>query len=74
MSKRTIFSIIGVFLLLLVGWSYHRSTLPDKPQMLTLYTTPVIYLWLDQFRQRWSRRRAQRQIGYPIASSPPAVA
>ena len=43
-------------------------------QMLTLYTTPVIYLWLDQFRQRWSRRRAQRQIGYPIASSPPAVA
>src|SRR5213080_3006515 len=30
MSKRTIFSIIGVFLLLLVGWSYHRSTLPDK--------------------------------------------
>jgi multidrug efflux pump subunit AcrB len=43
-------------------------------QMLTLYTTPVIYLWLDQIRQRWSQRRAQRQIGYPIASSPPAVA
>jgi hydrophobe/amphiphile efflux-1 (HAE1) family protein len=43
-------------------------------QMLTLYTTPVIYLWLDQFRQRWSQRRAQRQIGYPIGSSPPAVA
>jgi len=30
MSKRTIFSIIGVSLLLLVGWSYHRSTPPDK--------------------------------------------
>ena len=43
-------------------------------QMLTLYTTPVIYLWLDQFRQRWSQRRAQRQIGYPIATPPPAVA
>ena len=43
-------------------------------QMLTLYTTPVIYLWLDQFRQRWSQKRAQRQIGYSIATSPPAVA
>ena len=43
-------------------------------QMLTLYTTPVIYLWLDQFRQPWSQRRARRQIGYPIATSPPAVA
>ena len=43
-------------------------------QMLTLYTTPVIYLWLDQFRQRWSQRRAQRQIGYSIATPPPAVA
>jgi membrane fusion protein, multidrug efflux system len=30
MSKRTIFTVIGVFLLLLVGWSYHRSTPPDK--------------------------------------------
>jgi len=29
-SKRTIFSIIGVSLLLFVGWSYHRSTPPDK--------------------------------------------
>jgi multidrug efflux system membrane fusion protein len=30
-SKRTTFSIIGVFLLLLVWWSYHRSTPPDAP-------------------------------------------
>jgi multidrug efflux pump subunit AcrB len=26
-------------------------------QMLTLYTTPVIYLALDQLRQRWKERR-----------------
>jgi len=25
--------------------------------MLTLYTTPVIYLALDQLRQRWALRR-----------------
>jgi Cu/Ag efflux pump CusA len=26
-------------------------------QILTLYTTPVIYLALDQLRQRWKERR-----------------
>jgi len=26
-------------------------------QMLTLYTTPVVYLYLDRFRMRWSRAR-----------------
>ena len=41
-------------------------------QMLTLYSTPVIYLWLDQFRQHWQRRRSP--AGYRIASMPPAVA
>jgi multidrug efflux pump len=25
-------------------------------QILTLYTTPVIYLLIDRLRQRWSRR------------------
>ena len=30
MSKRTIFSIIGVFLLLFIGWNFRRSTSPDK--------------------------------------------
>jgi multidrug efflux pump len=30
-------------------------------QLLTLYTTPVIYLMLDNLRQRWLRRR-QPQI------------
>ena len=43
-------------------------------QMLTLYTTPVIYLWLDQIRQRWSQKRAGRAIGYPVNPMPPAVA
>ena len=26
-------------------------------QMLTLYTTPVVYLYLDRFRLRWERFR-----------------
>src|SRR5215470_137431 len=26
-------------------------------QMLTLYTTPVVYLYLDRFRLRWARLR-----------------
>ena len=43
-------------------------------QMLTLYTTPVIYLWLDQIRQHWSQKRASRAIGYPVNPMPPAVA
>ena len=38
-------------------------------QVLTLYSTPVIYLWLDQLRQR---RKQRRTVGYPVA--PPAVA
>jgi multidrug efflux pump len=29
-------------------------------QMLTLYTTPVVYLYLDQFRLRAQRIRARR--------------
>jgi hydrophobe/amphiphile efflux-1 (HAE1) family protein len=40
-------------------------------QMLTLYSTPVIYLRLDQFRQRWHRRRSMRNGRYPVASMPP---
>lgn len=30
-------------------------------QMLTLYTTPVVYLYLDRFSLRWGRNRAARQ-------------
>ena len=26
-------------------------------QLLTLYTTPVVYLWMERLRQRWSRPR-----------------
>lgn len=29
-------------------------------QILTLYTTPVVYLWLDRLRRRWPRRRRSR--------------
>ena len=29
-------------------------------QMLTLYTTPVVYLYLDRFRLRWARLRGKR--------------
>jgi multidrug efflux pump len=35
-------------------------------QMLTLYTTPVVYLYLDRFRLRWARRR--RRAPRPVAS------
>ncbi len=38
-------------------------------QALTLYSTPVIYLWLDQLRQR---RKERKKAGYPI--SPPSTA
>ena len=30
-------------------------------QLLTLYTTPVVYLYLDRFRLWASRRRAPRR-------------
>jgi multidrug efflux pump len=40
-------------------------------QMLTLYTTPVIYLYMDRFQKRWARWRAGVQAGkaVPQASS-----
>ncbi len=31
-------------------------------QMLTLYTTPVVYLYLDRMRLRWANRRSRRGI------------
>jgi hydrophobe/amphiphile efflux-1 (HAE1) family protein len=43
-------------------------------QMLTLYTTPVIYLFLDQLRQRRSRKRSRKNVGYPVAPWPPVAA
>jgi multidrug efflux pump subunit AcrB len=38
-------------------------------QLLTLYTTPVIYLYLDRFQLRWSRRRQQRHRGAAVPVS-----
>jgi multidrug efflux pump len=35
-------------------------------QLLTLYTTPVVYLWFDRLAQRFARYR----IGNPIAEEP----
>jgi multidrug efflux pump len=35
-------------------------------QMLTLYTTPVVYLYLDRFRLAWNRLRAGRARVAPL--------
>jgi hydrophobe/amphiphile efflux-1 (HAE1) family protein len=37
-------------------------------QLLTLYTTPVIYLFLDRF-SRWRRRRPVQAGGFPVTAS-----
>jgi hydrophobe/amphiphile efflux-1 (HAE1) family protein len=39
-------------------------------QILTLYSTPVIYLWLDQLRQRRLRRRATDYVISPPSTAP----
>ena len=39
-------------------------------QLLTLYTTPVVYLYLDRFRlwvNRRSRRRSPGRLAAPVA-------
>jgi multidrug efflux pump len=36
-------------------------------QMLTLFTTPVVYLYLDRLSVRWARK-------HPHAESPPPAA
>ncbi|SAL18378.1 acriflavin resistance protein [Caballeronia cordobensis] len=38
-------------------------------QMLTLYTTPVVYLYMDRFRIRAEQRRARRQSGAQPANA-----
>ncbi|AET88682.1 MULTISPECIES: efflux RND transporter permease subunit [Caballeronia] len=38
-------------------------------QMLTLYTTPVVYLYMDRFRIRAEQRRARRQGGAQPANA-----
>jgi multidrug efflux pump len=42
-------------------------------QMLTLYTTPVIYLQLERLRQRWmgdERREVQHELDLPLRPEP----
>jgi multidrug efflux pump len=42
-------------------------------QLLTLYTTPVIYLQLERLRARWSRSRAatdEPELDLPAAPEP----
>jgi hydrophobe/amphiphile efflux-1 (HAE1) family protein len=39
-------------------------------QILTLYSTPVIYLWLDQLRQRRLRKRATDYVISPPSTAP----
>jgi multidrug efflux pump len=34
-------------------------------QMLTLYTTPVVYLYMDRIRVKWETRRQRRSRGAP---------
>jgi multidrug efflux pump len=31
-------------------------------QVLTLYTTPVVYLWFDRLRLRWLNRRSEGRV------------
>jgi multidrug efflux pump len=39
-------------------------------QILTLYTTPVVYLYLDGLRRRVARRRGRRSAAMPEVSGP----
>jgi multidrug efflux pump subunit AcrB len=37
-------------------------------QMLTLYTTPVVYLYFDRLQHWWDRVRVKRQDQSPLGS------
>jgi hypothetical protein len=37
--------------------------------VLTLYTTPVIYLWLDRLHRRLGRKRVPRERGHLIRAA-----
>jgi multidrug efflux pump len=44
-------------------------------QLLTLYTTPVVYLYVDRLRVRYERRRRRAaQSGAELIGVPPATA
>jgi multidrug efflux pump len=38
-------------------------------QLLTLYTTPVVYLYLDRLRQRWMDRRQRHTSAAPAEAT-----
>jgi multidrug efflux pump len=38
-------------------------------QMLTLYTTPVVYLYIERFRQ-WRKRKTGRKTMVPLRGRP----
>ena len=42
-------------------------------QLLTLYTTPVIYLYMDRLQLRWARYRAQRRGSGLSPAAPDAI-
>jgi len=42
-------------------------------QVLTLYTTPVIYLWLDRLHRRLGGRRQARERGYLLRAAARAL-
>jgi multidrug efflux pump len=42
-------------------------------QILTLYTTPVVYLYVDRLRARWAHRAARRATSSGIGPSLPQV-
>ncbi|MBF0551187.1 MAG: efflux RND transporter permease subunit, partial [Deltaproteobacteria bacterium] len=42
-------------------------------QILTLYTTPVIYLWFDRVAGRFGKRRFQHSPGDNLTASPAAI-
>jgi multidrug efflux pump len=41
-------------------------------QILTLYTTPVVYLYMDRFRLRFARRKHEQSPATPIPSHLPS--
>ncbi len=41
--------------------------------MLTLYVTPVFYVYMDRFQQRLTRRRGPKRGEPVVASQPPAT-
>ena len=65
-----------------VGWGAGAST--RRPlgvavvgglafsQLVTLYVTPVFYTYLDEWQQRFSRRRAAREAGAGVTPPPSA--